>query len=284
MNVLDAVQQVTRTWLQARGVQSRTERIAGNDVHHYVLEGTGGGPPVFLVHGLGGSANGYAPILFGLARRFRRVHALDMPGHGLSPEPGSPLTLRAQMDLLHAYARRELPQPAMVVGNSLGGALSIQLAAEAPEHVRALALLAPGGARVDDARMQELWENLDVRTPEQARAMSARLFHRLPFALRLFGSQMQSFYGTPTVRSLIEEARREEALAPEMLSSLRPPVLLWWGEGERLLPYEGVDYFRAHLPPGSKIEVVPKSGHVPQMEVPDLVVQRLVRFADELGL
>ncbi|HLT28519.1 MAG TPA: alpha/beta fold hydrolase [Myxococcaceae bacterium] len=284
MNVLEAVQNVTRAWLQARGVRSRTERMADHEVHHYVLEGTGGGPPVFLVHGLGGSANGYAAILFGLARRFRRIHALDMPGHGLSPEPAVPLTLRAQMDLLHAYARRELPQPALVVGNSLGGALSIQLAAEAPEHVRALALLAPGGARVEEARMEELWNHLDVRTPEQAREMSARLFHRLPLSLRLFGSHMQSFYGTPTVRALIEEARREQALAPEMLASLRPPVLLWWGEGERLLPYEGVEYFRAHLPPGSKVEVVPGSGHVPQIEVPDLVVQRLVRFADDLGL
>src|SRR5690606_11317547 len=137
VNVLEAVQNVTRAWLQARGVRSRTERMADHEVHHYVLEGTGGGPPVFLVHGLGGSENGYAAILFGLARRFRRIHALDMPGHGLSPEPAVPLTLRAQMDLLHAYARRELPQPALVVGNSLGGALSIQLAAEAPEHVGA---------------------------------------------------------------------------------------------------------------------------------------------------
>src|SRR5690606_9416719 len=220
VNVLEAVQNVTRAWLQARGVRSRTERMADHEVHHYVLEGTGGGPPVFLVHGLGGSANGYAAILFGLARRFRRIHALDMPGHGLSPKPAVPLTLRAQMDLLHAYARRELPQPALVVGHalggrpslrlaarapaparplarpalavgaSLGGALSIQLAAEAPEHVRALALLAPGGARVEDARMEELWNHLDVRTPEQAREMSARLFHRLPLSLRLFGSHM----------------------------------------------------------------------------------------------
>ena len=50
---------------------------------------------------------------------------------------------------------------------------------------------------------------------------------------------------------------------------------------EKLLPPESIDYFRKHLPPHARIDVVPGFGHVPQVERPGEVVRRLVQFADE---
>ena len=47
------------------------------------------------------------------------------------------------------------------------------------------------------------------------------------------------------------------------------PVLLLWGESEKLLPAERLDYFRAHLPPHAEIHVVERFGHVPQVERPE---------------
>jgi pimeloyl-ACP methyl ester carboxylesterase len=213
------------------------------------------------------------------------VHAVDLPGHGLSPQGTSPTpTLRDQVELLKGFCTQVLSEPALVVGNSLGGALSMQLASETPEHVRALGLLAPAGARVDPARQEELLRILKVVGPDDARRVTSRLFHRLPLAMRLLAGQMQSFYGTATVHALIEDAAREGGLSPELLGGLLPPVLLCWGESERLLPFEGLAYFRAHLPAHARIELLPGTGHVPQVEVPQVVIARLCRFADELGI
>ena len=62
------------------------------------------------------------------------------------------------------------------------------------------------------------------------------------------------------------------------------PVLLLWGGSERLLPAETLDYYRTHLPPHAKVQVVEGFGHVPQVERPDELVSHLVRFADSAGL
>ena len=146
MDLLGTVQGYVRRRLIAVGVESRLHAVAGRSVHAYRVRGTGVGPPVLLVHGLGGSANGWVRILRPLARTFSAVYAVDLPGNGFSPLPSSgPLSLEEQLDVLHAFAREVVRAPAFVVGNSLGGALSALLAATHPEDVAELALVSPAG-------------------------------------------------------------------------------------------------------------------------------------------
>ena len=67
---------------------------------------------MLLVHGLGGSANGYYRLLFSLSRRFSTVHAVDLPGHGFSPEPASgPLAAEGLLELLETYAGTVVREP-----------------------------------------------------------------------------------------------------------------------------------------------------------------------------
>jgi pimeloyl-ACP methyl ester carboxylesterase len=54
-----------------------------------------------------------------------------------------------------------------------------------------------------------------------------------------------------------------------------------WGKSEKLLPFESVEYFRAHLPRQAGIEIVEGFGHVPQLERPKELVRRLSVFADQ---
>lgn len=69
-----------------------------------------------------------------------------------------------------------------------------------------------------------------------------------------------------------------------MLGSLTVPTLVLWGGSDGLLPSESVDYFRAHLPPHARVELVSGFGHVPQVERPAEVVKRIVAWADASGL
>lgn len=286
MDLMGGVQEAMRRVLVARGVRSRVADVGGQGVHFYELKGRGEGPPVVLVHGLGGSAGGFSRVFFELGKRFSRVLAPDLPGHGFSAEYcKGPVCVRAQFEVLVEWFRQEVGESSLVVGNSLGGAMSMQLAAEHSALVRALALVAPAGALLAEERLGALLASFDVKTTAQSRELTRRLFHKPPLAAMLFAGALRRMYTTATVRALAADALATRAyLEPEVLQSLTMPVLLLWGESDKLLPAESLDYFRAHLPPHSEIHLVKGFGHVPQMERPGELVSHLIRFADAQGL
>jgi pimeloyl-ACP methyl ester carboxylesterase len=285
VDLLQTLHNVVRRTLLLRGAESLVQRVAGHAVHFYRVVGHRAGPPVVLVHGLGGNANGFARLLFGLAAHFPSVYALDLPGNGFSPLPESgPLLLDKHLAVLDAFCRDVVQAPALVVGNSLGGALALTLAAEHPEAVRALGLLAPAGAKLPPERFAELMRRLEVNTPREGLAFTRRLFHRAPMSALLFSPQMAKTHNTPAVRAIRARATVADYLSPEQLSRVDVPTLLLWSGSEKLLPVEMLAYFRRHLPASARIEVVEGVGHVPQMERPREVVRRLVAFAYQEGL
>jgi pimeloyl-ACP methyl ester carboxylesterase len=285
VDLLGTLQGYVRRRLIAAGVDSRLHLVGGHSVHAYRVTGTGSGPPVLLVHGLGGSANGWVRVLRALGRDFSAVHAIDLPGNGFSPLPGpGPLTLEQHLAVLHAYCREVVKAPAFVVGNSLGGALAVLLAALHPGDVLALGLVAPAGGEMTRESMLELMRTLDVRTTRDAVRLTRRLFHRVPLVAILFAPELRKMHATPAVRALRARAQEHEHIPVELVSGLRAPTLLLWGASEKLLPREQLDWYRANLPPGARVEVVPGFGHVPQMERPRELVQRLRDFAEQVGL
>jgi pimeloyl-ACP methyl ester carboxylesterase len=261
-----------------------TVTVLGRELHYYQVGGTGYGPPTVLVHGLGGSANGFYKILFPLAQRFSSVFAVDLPGHGFSPLAEPPVGVQQQGALLAAFAEKVVGQPAFWIGNSLGGALVLGLASQRPELVRALALIAPAGARLAEGQLADLFTALQVRTTDQARALTRRLFHRAPLVALLFAAQLRKLYDTAAVRAVLSSLEGISHLDPQVLSKVNAPILVLWGESEKLLPFDAIDYFRAYLPAHARIEVVKGFGHLPQLERPSEVLEWLNRFADEAQL
>src|SRR3954468_12063121 len=69
---------------RARGFRSRLLRAGERNLHLYDRRGEGTAPPVLLVHGMGGNAAGFLPIVRAVLRASRRVVALELPGHGRS--------------------------------------------------------------------------------------------------------------------------------------------------------------------------------------------------------
>src|SRR5919202_1232563 len=111
-------------------------------VHYVDFGGPAGAPLVVCVHGLGGSHANWLAIAPQLART-HRVLALDLGGFGLTRggEGGTPLA--ANTRLLHRFLTEVAGEPAILVGNSMGGLIAALEAAEHPDDVRGLALLDP---------------------------------------------------------------------------------------------------------------------------------------------
>lgn len=109
---------------------------------HYIEKGEG--PDLLLVHGLNGSANNFSFGLMDLLAKNYHVIAVDRPGSGYSDEVAcedSTLPLQAKF-LVKFIQKMKLDTP-YVVGHSLGGAVSLELALDHPEVVRKLILLSP---------------------------------------------------------------------------------------------------------------------------------------------
>lgn len=276
---------LVRRGLTLTGVESRRVRVQGHEVHYYAAgRGSPEGPPLLLVHGLGSNANAFFRTLRPLARRFGRVFALDLPGNGFSPLPGSgPLSLQEHVAVLKAFHREVVGAPAFVVGNSLGGGMALSFALEAPAAVRALGLVSPAGARVSEARFAQLLDSFRVADVHGARALAHKLFHRPPLPLLFFADELRKMVSTETVRRIVAEVTTADLATPEQLAALTMPTLLVWGQSEKLLPYEGLDFFKAHLP-HAEVHEVKGFGHMPQMERPAVLVDRICKFAERHGL
>jgi pimeloyl-ACP methyl ester carboxylesterase len=134
----------------------------GSDTLHYVDKGSG--PPIVMIHGLGGQLRNFAASLVDDLARDHRVILVDRPGSGYSVRgPGSSARLHAQADTIAAFiAALGLDRP-LLVGHSLGGALSLAVAVRHPEVAGGLALVAPLTQDQDQADVPPVFKGLVIR-------------------------------------------------------------------------------------------------------------------------
>lgn len=285
MEWLGLANKVIRRALVAQGVSSEVTRIRGADVHFYKAERGGKGPPLLLVHGLGSSANAFFRTMLPLAKSFRSVIAVDLPGNGFSPIPATgALAMREHVEVLREFRRSIIGEPVFLLGNSLGGGMAMNFALEEPEALRALALVAPAGARVTDERFNGLIDSFRVDDTKKARVLVNKLYAKPPLYMMLFADELRKMVSTDTVKSIVREVSPADMLHAEQVATLTMPTLLIWGRQEKLLPYEGLDFFRANLPTSAEIHEVKGFGHMPQMEHPRAFVERVTKFAVSRGL
>jgi pimeloyl-ACP methyl ester carboxylesterase len=100
------------------------------------------GPDFVLVHGIGVSSRSYGPTAAELARH-GTVHLIDLPGYGASPRPGHDVSIAEHAAAVAWYLRETGLQQPVVVGHSMGTQVVAQLAADEPELVGRIVLIAP---------------------------------------------------------------------------------------------------------------------------------------------
>jgi pimeloyl-ACP methyl ester carboxylesterase len=134
-------------------VQYLTSRYGREDasmvVYRFGLTGDRNAPDFVLVHGIGVSARSYGPTAVELARH-GDVYLVDLPGYGRSPRPDGDLTIAGHAQVLHDFLEEKKLDHPVVVGHSMGTQVVVQLAANWPEQVDHIALIAP--VIVPDAR------------------------------------------------------------------------------------------------------------------------------------
>ncbi len=113
-----------------------------NGISISYLERKGGDAPLVLLHGITDSAKTYEPLAARIDDRFK-VFAVDFRGHGESDKPDGPYHTDAYADDVRHFIREVIGSPVLLEGHSLGGAVSVQVGATAPDLVTGLILEDP---------------------------------------------------------------------------------------------------------------------------------------------
>ncbi len=274
------IDRAVRVVLGTRGVRSQ-HVDSGHARHHvYVVEGGGRLPPIVLLHGLSDSATTFAPLLLRLRRHAQRVTIIEAAGHGLSDEARCEYTPAVHMASMTRVLDAVIDEPALVVGNSLGGATAIRYALASPERVRGLVLVSPAAAPIDDAASEMLRRAFELRSPDEAVRFLARICQRRPPAARLVAGKLVAQANRTAVRDLLRTASAEDALTPAELGAINVPTWLLWGRAERLLPPSMLTYLRTHLPAHAVVASPERFGHCPHLDQPGRLARMVLTFAE----
>jgi len=269
--------------------------IHGSTVN-YVDIGSGDGEPVVFVHGLGGQWQNWLENI-PRAAQARRVVALDLPGFGLSEMPRAEISISNYARCVEALCQRlELGRVA-VVGNSMGGFVSSEVAIRYPERLERLVLVSAAG--ISSASVYRAPALLAGRVAAVMTAYTAarhRKMARRPVtrhaALSLVARHPSRLAPDVAWEALIKGAGKpgfQPALRANLVYDFRDrlpeiaaPTLIVWGENDSVISVQDANEYERLISDSRKV-VMKDTGHVPMLERPLTFNDVLMDFLAETG-
>ncbi|MEU4249193.1 alpha/beta fold hydrolase [Amycolatopsis sp. NPDC026612] len=284
------------------------EEVGTARLHVRRTPGSDGVPAVY-VHGLGGSSTNWTDLAALLAP-VAAGSAPDLPGFGSSePEKGFDFSLQAYADVVARHIETGFPgaggAPVHLFGNSMGGAISLLVAAQRPELVKTLTLISPAvpdlrpdPRRLSDPRMAFAYlplvgarvrAQLAALGPRERAAQVIKLCFadpsrfpesRLDELTEEHGARAGFAWAAPAMaRSTFAIFRAWSTLGKASLWSVAPlvkaPTLVVWGREDRVISVKRA-VRTARAIPRARLLVLPRTGHVAQMERPIVVAKAVL--------
>jgi pimeloyl-ACP methyl ester carboxylesterase len=260
----------------------RWVQVAGTPVN--VID-IGEGDPIVFVHGLSGAWVNWLENIPHFARD-HRVIAMDLPGFGHSPMPAEKISISGYGRIVDELLGALDIDRAVIVGNSMGGFIGAEVAIQFSTRVERLVLVSAAGISIEHQRNEPVLRVLGLlddwlilgggwaatrsdalsgrpRMRRQIMKLVAHRAEKLPAALiaeQVKGSGKPGF--VPALDALTDYPIRDR------LADIRCPVLVVWGEEDRLVPVKDAYEF-GRLIPDARVVVWPETGHVAMLERPD---------------
>lgn len=266
---------------------------------HYIDEGAG--PPIVMIHGLGGQTAHFTHSLTERLKGEFRLIVVDRPGAGHSPRAGNaPANVRAQAATIAKLIRHLKLDKPLIVGHSLGGAIALALALDHPDCVGGLALIAP--LTHPQTEVPAAFKGLVIESPAVRRFIAATIATPAAIATRekvlahvfgpdpvpadfgtagggLLGLRPSAFFHTST--DLIAAS----ADLPEMVerySKLSAPVAILYGKDDRILSPQAHGEAMRERVADLRLDIV-EGGHMLPITVPDTTAAWIREVARNLA-
>ena len=256
----------------------------------------GGGPAVLMLHGIGGSLEMWS-AQFAETNRHLRLIALDLPGHGLSDFGDQPYSMKKFAALAWRFADTLQLERVHLVGNSMGGSISLRMLAQQPARVGSV-LLAAAATLGRDAPLPfrlmclpGLGSLMTRAGPMAVKQQIQAIFnpsYPVPDTIRetitrnVMRPRAQAAF-LDTLRLMAGPGGQSRPLIEESLATLRSataPLLLLHGRQDRVIPVAHSEAAHA-LNPRLRLQTIDGCGHTPQLEQPEVFNAALRALVDE---
>ena len=244
--------------LRLQGVHSEFVTVNGYKMHYLV---GGSGRPLVLVHGLGSRGLDWANLIPSLIQGGHRVYAMDLLGYGRSAQPeGARYSISDEALMVEGFLDSQHLQQVDMAGWSMGGWIAMKVALQHPERIRRLVLLDSAGLRFKLGFDPALFQ---PESPSDLAALEELLVPHprpLPGFLAMAMLRRGDDIGW-VVRRSVSSMMTGEDLVDGKLGALTMPVLIGWGEEDRLIPLSVGYRLHAEILQ-SELDVYANCGHL----------------------
>lgn len=274
---------------------------------HYIATGDEG-PVLLLIHGIGASYISWYPVFETLGEN-HRVFAIDLIGHGFTPPHGRKATVRRNAELVAGFADAVSDEPVILVGNSMGGLISMLTAVAYPDLVSGQVLVNPAlpivslkSLSIETQRLAwplvPLLGNTAARYYYHERSVEDEVdetfrlvlsrgtevdpFHRAA-ALEMARARRQMEWSIPAFSDAARSIARELASPRRFrktLHQISQPTLLIHGADDRVV-HPASARWAARERPDWDFKMIDAMGHAPMVEDPDQFVSMVVDWIQE---
>jgi pimeloyl-ACP methyl ester carboxylesterase len=259
--------------MSTTAMSTTTIDVAGINPVELTMEQRGHGRPYLLLHGGAGpqSVAGFAQLLAekGHGWVFTPTH----PGFGGTPRPEE-LNSVAKLAILYNNLLEDLGlNDVTVIGNSVGGWIAAEMALLGSARISGVVLLDAVGIEVKGHPVADVAgltpaeiQALSFHDPAPFRVDPATIPDAQKAIMAANGATLAVYAGSPGMA---------DSSLLDRLGGITIPTLVLWGESDQIVePTYGQAYAAAIH--GARFEVLPSTGHMPQMETPDLVMQKML--------
>ncbi|MDD1783363.1 alpha/beta hydrolase [Enterovibrio sp. ZSDZ35] len=255
------------------------------------LEG-GSGQTLLMLHGFGADKDNWVRMAKHLTHRYHVV-APDLPGFGESVKnPDLDYGISDQVTRLHQFASAINLDEFHIGGNSMGGYLAGNYAVQHADKVISVGLLNPLGiASSPDSEMfamlrQHQRPKVLVGDSKQYRELLAFAFYKVPFIPSFVVEELakQAQEDFPLHEKIFQDIHAMSNGQPHfsdpldvVLRSIQKPVLIIWGDSDRILHPKGASILQSSIP-NAKAEVMKNMGHLPMIESPSNTAKIYLNF------
>jgi pimeloyl-ACP methyl ester carboxylesterase len=276
---VDLFWDLIRLQMRFSGGESHWATVEGMQIHYYAM-GTETGPPVVLIHGLGGRAEDWVNLAPYLRRAGYRIYLPDLPGFGRSERPTAfSYSVQDQADVVVAFLDAMGCKRVDLGGWSMGGWIVQRVAAEHPERIRKLMLFDSAGLYAKPEWDTRLFTPMDAR---EIRELDALLMPHPPWVPGFVArdivrhAKQNAWVIRRSMDSMLTGRDTTDALLPE----LKMPVLIVWGAEDRIMPFTLGRRMHA-LIPQSQMEVIAGCGHLAPNQCAGEIGPRVVGFLQQ---
>lgn len=294
--IYSAFIKIQRKLLKAKSLHSK-----GNKSHPglpYLEIGNRDRPTIILIHGFGDEKDGYLHPSFLLKKEYHLIIP-DLPGFGDNPQDSQrTYGLDFLSESINVLIEELELKNIHVMGNSLGGSVSMELCLNYPDKFKSLTLIDTAGCYIEEyhsAFHEYLNGNniFQVTSREEYLGLLNTIFEKLPplpspifeFLYKKitnnhdwYGKMMDDLIGLERPISLEDI---ESISFNKKIQKIKQPTLILWGENDKVFPLEISNYLEREIPNSYK-HIIPNCGHAPQYERYSDFVKGIKKFLNSI--